>query len=74
MAIISYHHYSISNNKFLIHSASLHAMDKATNLTSIVECEIHVCFIKAQLMAPPPIEKIHPKVDSLSLGFLILHH
>ncbi|KAM2278068.1 hypothetical protein ACFXTI_036309 [Malus domestica] len=64
-------HNSISNNKFLIHSASLPAPANAINSDSIVECAIHVCFFEAQEIAPSAIVKIHPDVDLLSLALVI---
>ncbi|KAM1499357.1 hypothetical protein ACFX10_022058 [Malus domestica] len=64
-------HNSISNNKFLIHSASLPTTANAINSDSIVECAIHVYFFKAQEIATPTIVKIHPDVDLLSLALVI---
>ncbi|MED6163478.1 hypothetical protein PIB30_080298 [Stylosanthes scabra] len=71
MAVVCCGHSIISYNKFLSHSASLPAADKATNSASIIECEIHVCFFEVQLIAPPPMVKIQPEVDLLSLRFVI---
>ena len=71
MDVVYCGHSFISYNKFLNHSASLPAADKATNSASIVECVIHVCFFEAQLIASPPMVKIHPEMDLLSLRFVI---
>ena len=64
-------HNFISNNKFISHFASLPAAAKAINSDSIVECEIHICFLEAHETAPPPRVKTQPDVALLSLALVI---
>ncbi|GJS30969.1 hypothetical protein Tco_0491589 [Tanacetum coccineum] len=56
----------ISCIKFLSHSASLPAAANATNSYSIVEPVMHVCFLEAHEMAPPPRRNTHPLVEDES--------
>lgn len=71
MAGIGYGHNFTSNNKFRNHSASLPVAAKAINSDSIVECEIHVCFLVGHEMALPPRVNTHPNVALLSLALVI---
>ena len=50
-----------------IHTASFAASDSAINSASVVESETHVCFLQAQLIAPPFNKKIYPEFDFLSM-------
>src|SRR3954462_12718881 len=64
-------HIGISYTKFLSHSASLPAAANATNSDSIVELVIHVCFLEAHEMAPPPSKNTHPLVEDESSTLFI---
>ncbi|GKB32563.1 hypothetical protein Tco_0871964 [Tanacetum coccineum] len=48
------------------HSASLPVAANATNSDSIVESVMHVCFLEAYEMAPPPSRNTHPLVEDES--------
>nr|GFA08638.1 zinc finger, CCHC-type [Tanacetum cinerariifolium] len=64
---IGFGHIGISCIKFLSHSASLPAAANATNLDSIVEPVMHVCFLEAHEMEPLLIRNTHPLVVDESL-------
>ncbi|GKE77508.1 hypothetical protein Tco_1543628, partial [Tanacetum coccineum] len=56
----------LEGNWFLSHSASLPAAANATNSDSIVEPVMHVCFLEAHEMAPPPSRNTHALVEDES--------
>ncbi|GJV42829.1 hypothetical protein Tco_1427365 [Tanacetum coccineum] len=60
---VSHSHIGISCIKFLSHSASL---PTTANATSIVEPAMHVYFLEAHEMAPPPSRNTHSLVEDES--------
>ncbi|GJU32705.1 cysteine protease XCP1-like protein [Tanacetum coccineum] len=71
IGVISLDYNGILRIKFLNHSTSLPAAAKATNLDSVVELVMQVCFLDAQEIAHPPSRNTQPLVDDLSSILLI---
>nr|GEW08562.1 protein sieve element occlusion B-like [Tanacetum cinerariifolium] len=63
---IGFGHIGISCIKFLSNSASLPVAANATNSDSIVQPVMHVYFLEAHEMAPPPSRNTHPLVEDES--------